>query len=96
MNQLLSFDKMITPVIIKILFWVGVVVSIFTGFILIATAFTYNGSGLLQVISGLFVAAIGVLMSRVYCELLIIFFKMNESLTDIKSLLIQQNMEKKL
>ena len=96
MNQLLNFDKMITPVIIKILFWVGVVVSIFTGFIFIATAFTYNGSGLLQVISGLFVAAIGVLMSRVYCELLIIFFKMNESLTDIKSLLIQQNMEKKL
>lgn len=73
MNQLLNFYKMITPVIIKILFWVGVVVSIFTGFILIATAFTYNGAGLLQVISGLFVAAIGVLMSRFYCELLIIF-----------------------
>lgn len=79
-----NFDTMITPMIIKILFWVGVVGSVIAG---LGIAFsgiglmTYSGfEGFMTFIGGLIVIVIGLLVTRVYCELLIIFFKMHESL----------------
>lgn len=70
-----NFDQMITPIIIKILFWVGVVVTIISGLILM-----FGDGGIFTFIGGLIVIAVGLLVTRVYCELLIIFFKMHESL----------------
>lgn len=92
-KSFLNFDRMITPVIIKILFWVGLVI---TGIFALVVFFGGIGGGIANgdagmIIGGLLggplVFALGVLGVRVYCELLILFFEINENLTDIKGLL---------
>lgn len=101
MKKYLNFDVMITPTIIKILFWVGVAASLLGGIILffsgLATMFSgFRGAffgGLFTIISGVFIAVFGVLVSRIYCELIIVAFKMLEKLTSIDSKLTVQNNE---
>lgn len=88
MHKYINFDSMITPTIIKILFWVGVGLSglfgIITFFSGLAVMFTESGfTGFLMVIFSLIIIAVGILVSRIYCELLIVVFKMHESLTQI-------------
>jgi len=95
-SQLISFDKMITPTIIKILFWVGVgvsglfaIISIFSG---LGVMFTENGFlGFITIIMGFVIFAVGTLFSRIYCELLIVVFKMQEVLVSINQKLDQKN-----
>lgn len=87
-QQLVSFDKMITSTIIKVLFWVGVGISALFGIITLFSGFgmMINDSGFigfLTVLMSVVVFAIGVLASRIYCELLIVVFKMHESLVSI-------------
>jgi hypothetical protein len=36
---------------------------------------------------------LGILATRIYCELLILFFRINETLTDIKNILLEKKME---
>jgi len=89
-QQFISFDKMITPTIIKILFWIGVALSglfaiilIFIGCGQMFSGFGDSFIGFLTVISGLASFVVGTLMSRIYCELLIVVFKMQEALSSI-------------
>ncbi|GGJ89967.1 hypothetical protein GCM10007063_10770 [Lentibacillus kapialis] len=94
MNEFLSFDKMLTPTIIKIVFWIGIVFSVLSGLGMMVTGANSVVGGGFQVIMGLLIIIVGPLLTRVYCELLIIFFKMHESLQEIKkSLSDQHNVE---
>ena len=85
MSDFSAFRTMVTPVIIQIVFWIGVFVCLVGGAILIISGLTgfhvgrghYLWSGI-----GLFV--LGPLAVRVYCEILIVFFRINETLTEIK------------
>lgn len=96
-KNFLSFDRMITPVIIKVLFWIGMIGSIIGGIVLFFTVLIGGisdgsfggivGSFLLGLIGGLLVMFLGILVSRIYAEILILVFQINESLTDIKHLL---------
>jgi len=81
----INFKKMITPVIIQILFWVGAVLSVLGGLITMATSFGRYGGGGFQFLGGLLVVVLGTVVVRIYCELLIILFRMNETLTEIKT-----------
>lgn len=85
MDDFLKFRKMITPVIIQILFWVGVAGSVIGGLVMIAASFSGRG---FEVIAGFFggllLMVLGTVVWRIYCELLIQFFRMNETLTEIK------------
>ncbi|PYZ96879.1 hypothetical protein CR205_14475 [Alteribacter lacisalsi] len=78
MKDFLNFDRMITPMIIKIIFWIGVAFTVLMGFITL-----FDGG--LSVLLGLFMMIIGPLLVRIYCELLIIFFKVQESLHSINT-----------
>lgn len=84
MEDFLKFRKMITPVIIQILFWIGVAGSVLGGLIVIATSFGRYGSGAAGFLGGLLMLVLGPVFVRVYCEILILLFKINESLVDIK------------
>ena len=86
-----SFERMVTPVIIRILFWIGVVISILAGLGVVI-------GGIIMAIDEGFVCArrsggravvmfLGILSVRIYAELLILAFRINETLTDIKILL---------
>lgn len=84
MEDYLSFRKMITPLVIKILFWIGVAVCVIAGLITVATSFGRYGSGAFGFLSGLLFIVLGPVVVRIYCELLILFFRMNDTLTEIK------------
>jgi hypothetical protein len=96
-KRFFSFERMITPVIIKILFWIGFIGSIIGGIVVFAASLI-NGisdGGVASVLLGLvggalggiLAFAIGALITRIYCELMILAFRINETLTDIKVLL---------
>jgi len=85
MEDFLKFRKMITPIIIQVLFWVGVVGAVITALVVMAMSFGSSGGGAAQFLGGLIMLVLGPVVVRIYCELLILFFRMNETLTDIKN-----------
>jgi len=85
MEDFLKFRKMITPVIIQVLFWVGVAGAVIAALVMMAMSFGSYGGGAAQFLGGLIMLVIGPVVVRIYCELLILFFRMNETLTDIKN-----------
>lgn len=89
-SDLIKFRLMITPVIIQVLFWVGVVVSLLFGLGIMATSFGRYGGGGIQFLAGFFTMIFGPVLVRIYCELLILFFRMNETLTEIKNGMVKK------
>jgi membrane associated rhomboid family serine protease len=85
LNEFLTFRKMITPMIIQIIFWIGVALSVIVGLFAIITSLSYGAP--LGALIGLLYMVVGPLVIRIYCELLILFFRMNDSLNQIKTTL---------
>ena len=83
MEDFISFRKMITPTIIQVLFWIGVAGSVIFGLFMIGNSFGRYGGGFLF-LYGLLVIIIGPILTRIYCELLILFFRMYGTLLEIK------------
>jgi hypothetical protein len=81
----LSFRRMITPTIVQIIFWVGTALSLLVGGFMIAVSATgANATSIIGVIYGLVILLLGPLVTRIQCELLIVFFRMHETLVEIK------------
>ncbi len=83
-NDFLTFRKMLTPMIIQVIFWIGVAVCVIGGIITIVTGADRRYGGT-TVLYGLLSILLGPLVVRIYCELLIVIFRINETLTDIKN-----------
>lgn len=86
MRDFWAFRTMVTPVIIQVIFWVGAILCIVIGGMMII----YGAGRMGQVPylwKGIFLLVLGPLGVRVYCEILIIFFRINETLTEIKHLI---------
>ena len=82
MRDIFFFDKMLTPKIITIVYWLLLIGAVFGGF---ASMFAgYGGFTFGKFIMGLIYIAGGVIGARIWCELLIVLFKMNEALQDIR------------
>ncbi|NLJ72027.1 MAG: DUF4282 domain-containing protein [Syntrophomonadaceae bacterium] len=79
LNKLLFFDSMITPKIIQLIFWIASVLIILSGFGIMAA-----GNTLWAFLLGLLVIFLGPLLVRVWCEILIVKFKINENLQILK------------
>lgn len=87
MEDFLNFKKMITPLIIKVLFWVGVALAIVGGLIAVVGGATADYGGGPAVLMGLVWIFLGPLIVRIYCELLIVIFSVNDTLTEIRDIL---------
>ena len=87
MKDFLEFRTMITPIIIQIIFWVGVAVCVIFG---IGAMFIGSQYGVGNSAKGLLILLLGPVAVRIYCEILIIFFRINETLTEIKHSLDQR------
>ena len=75
-HELLSFRKMITPTIIQILFWIGAGLAVIAGFfMIIGGLINLRGGGAALVFLGLLYICIGPIVVRIYCELIILLFK---------------------
>ena len=71
MRDLFVFDEMLTPKIITFIYWLFLFLSVVSG---LTTMFA--GSFLMGV--GIIVG--GIIMSRIYCELMIVLFKIHENI----------------
>lgn len=76
-QSFIKFDKMVTPNIIQIIFYIGVALSV----IMALSLFVVGGG---SAIIGLFVLILGPLLVRVNCELIIVIFKIHEALQDLR------------
>ena len=94
MSDFWAFRTMVTPVIIQVLFWVGVIVCIIAGLVMIVMGIKLPGDQM--VLKGVLLAILGPLGVRVYCEILIVFFRINETLTEIKHSLDGRQAQAKL
>jgi hypothetical protein len=74
-KDFLTFRRMITPVVIQVIFWLGLV-GVLVGSVVMMTE---------EVLLGLGMLVGGPIVLRIYCELLILFFRVNETLTDIRT-----------
>lgn len=77
MKDLLFFEKMVTPKIINIVYWLMLACAVVGG---LSAMFSNHGGGFL---SGVFILVSGVIIARITCELLIILFKINENMQKI-------------
>lgn len=83
MNDLLKFDRMITPKIITFVYWLMLVVVVLSG---LASMFGgFGGFSLKGFFLGLMYMLFGVIGVRIWCELLIVLFKMNEALQELRN-----------
>ncbi|MHB1677913.1 MAG: DUF4282 domain-containing protein [Sulfuriferula sp.] len=80
--QFLTFDEMLTPRLIILLYWILLLSAVATGLNRMFAGFGgFNFGGFL---TGIAIMAGGALAARVWCELLIVLFKMNEALQEIR------------
>jgi len=75
MGDYLSFRKMITPVFIQVIFWIVIAVIVIAGIAQMANDAV--GAGLLTLI-------IGPLIARIYAEILLVIFRINDNVAAIR------------
>jgi uncharacterized protein DUF4282 len=79
MGDFLRFETMLTPLVIQALFWIGVIVAIVAGIAQIVLA----ESGV-DIAAGAAMLILGPLVARIYCEIVIVFFRINDHLRAIQ------------
>jgi hypothetical protein len=81
-SEFLAFRRMLTPTLIKILFWLGIAGCGLMGLFQLFGAFRFGSAELF--FTALVTLVVGPLLVRVYCELTILFFRIYDTLQEIK------------
>jgi len=81
MKDLLNLDTMLTPKIITFVYWFLLVAAVISGL----GAMFSGGLSFGGLIAGILVTIGGLVAARVWCELLIVLFKMNDALQEMRS-----------
>lgn len=88
MRSWLYFETMVTPKIITLIYWVLLGCSAIAGLVLLSKGFgvmKYSGfAGFGMIIAAPILAVLSALVARIYCEIMIVLFKINEALQDIR------------
>ncbi|HUF10024.1 MAG TPA: DUF4282 domain-containing protein [Rhodothermales bacterium] len=74
-EDFLFFDKMLTPKIITLVYWLMLIGAVIGG---LTTIFAG------QFLYGIVILVGGAIAARIWCELLIVLFKMNEALQELR------------
>ena len=88
MWDFLTFRKMLIPVLIQILFWVGTIACVVGGLMVTTGAAAVPKEAAMvrnHVLAGAALIFLGPFILRIYCELLIVVFRMNDTLTEIRN-----------
>ena len=83
MGDFLTFRKFMTPVFIQVIFWIGVAGIIILGFVSLIAGLSSSGGAVSGVLGFFLGIPIGLVLWRVYCEILMVFFRMLERLESI-------------
>ncbi|MEQ6887227.1 DUF4282 domain-containing protein [Halomonas sp. CS7] len=78
MKKLLTFNTMVTPKIITIIYWLLCFGAVVGGIGLMFSG--YRGPSAGTIFIGLVTIAGGILSARIWCELLIVLFKIHDNL----------------
>jgi hypothetical protein len=73
-REYLTFRRMITPVFIQVIFWIAVAAIVIGGIVALV-----NGEA-----AGLLLIIFGPLAARIYAELLIVIFRINDNVAAIR------------
>jgi hypothetical protein len=85
MGDFLAFRKMITPIVVQVLFWLGVIACVATGLAIMSGSSSLAGVyPISPKILGILVIVLGPLLVRFYCELIIVLFRIFDSLRVIE------------
>ncbi len=73
MGEYLSFRKLVTPLLVQVVFWAAVIINTIDAFFFTSSFF-----------DGLFRFIVGPIVIRIICEGLIVLFEINNTLTEIR------------
>ncbi len=79
MRDYLLFRKFLTPIVIELLFWVGVGLCVAEGIAMIAFSAGRLGNGF-GIFSGILILLVGPVVVRVVCELIMAIFGIHDAL----------------
>jgi uncharacterized protein DUF4282 len=89
LGDLFQWERFVTPTVIKVFYWLAVVISVLLGFAGVVSALTtmaYNPFvGLIFLITSVLGAGMGIVMSRIAAEFVLIVFRINEHLGAIRN-----------
>ena len=87
MMDFLSFRRMLIPYLIQIIFWAGTALCIFSGVMVMAgraSAPVVGGVNIEnKLLAGALVVLGGPIVLRVGCEIAVVLFRMNETLSEM-------------
>ncbi|WP_117233853.1 DUF4282 domain-containing protein [Vibrio maerlii] len=78
MKNVLFFNSMLTPKLVTALYWLMLVVAVIAGIITMFSG--YSGFTFSTFLTGLATILGGAIGARIWCELMIVVFKINENL----------------
>lgn len=82
MKDLFFFDKMLIPKIIVIFYWFSLVAVVLSG---VGSMFEFDqGLTAKGFFMGILVIIFSAVLARIWCELLVVLFKMNEALQELR------------
>src|ERR1700730_11947332 len=88
LGDLFQWERFVTPTVIKVFYWLAVVISILLGFagaVSSLTTMAYNPFvGVIFLIASVLGACMGIVMSRIAAEFVLIVFRINEHLGAIR------------
>src|SRR5215470_7041388 len=89
LGDLFQWERFVTPTVIKVFYWLAVVISILLGFAGVVSSLTtmaYNPFvGLIFLIASVLGAGMGIIVSRIAAEFVLIVFRINEHLGAIRN-----------
>ena len=88
-GDLFQWDRFITPSIIKVFYWLAVIIAVLLGLIGLVSALTQMMinpiTGLIALITSFAVMFIGIIFARISAEFVLIVFRINEHLGAIRN-----------
>ena len=88
-GDLFQWERFVTPTVIKVFYWLAVVISVLVGLaaaISSLATMAYNPFvGMISLITSLLGIAMGIVVSRICAEFVLIVFRINEHLGAIRN-----------
>jgi hypothetical protein len=89
LGDLFQWERFVTPTVIKVFYWLAVVIAVLLGFAGVVSSLTtmaYNPFvGMILLIVSVLGALMGVIMARIIAEFVLIVFRINEHLGAIRN-----------
>ena len=89
LGDLFQWERFVTPTVIKVFYWLAVVISVLlgcAGAVSSLTTMAYNPFvGMIMLIVSVLGAGMGIIMARIIAEFVLIVFRINEHLGAIRN-----------